>query len=317
MLATDSDHGLKSTVASWIKKLAMASLSLLLLRSLPATVAFSWESAPQVIYLWPSGAPTLQGADEKEIVMVPENPQPGERPRKIKNIHNPSIEVFLPSPDKATGAAILVAAGGGHRELNVGTEGIDIAEWLNQFGVAAFILKYRLEQTPGYRYTVAGEALQDTQRALRIVRLRAKEWRINPGRVGILGFSAGGALAALADIRFDRGNPNASDAIEQQSCRPDFVALVYAGWRPMDLTAPKDAAPAFLTSAGIDDKFHARQTVEFYNSLFSVGVPAELHIYGHGGHGGGIKPRDGIPFGTWHHRFQEWLADLGMLKRPS
>ena len=317
MLATNFGQELKNTVAPRVKKMAIASLSLLALASFAATNAFSWESTPQVIYLWPAGATTLQGAGEKEIVMVPENPQPGERPRKIKNIHNPSIEVFLPSAEKATGAAILVAAGGAHRELNVGTEGSDIAEWLYQFGVAAFILKYRLEQTPGYHYTVAGEALQDTQRALRIIRSRAKEWRINPGRVGILGFSAGGALAALADIRFDRGNPDASDRIEQQSCRPDFVALVYAGWRPMDLAAPKDAAPAFLTSAGIDDKFHARQTVEFYNALFSVGVPAELHIYGHGGHGGGIKPRDGIPFGTWHHRFQEWLADLGMLKKPS
>ncbi|MBO0799052.1 MAG: TIM barrel protein, partial [Blastocatellia bacterium] len=182
-------------------------------------------------------------------------------------------------------------------------------------GVAAFILKYRLAFTPNYKYTVEGEALQDTQRAVRIVRSRAREWNINPGRVGILGFSAGGALAALADIRFDRGNPGAADPIDRQSCRPDFVGLVYAGWSPMDITAPKDAAPAFLTCAGLDDAFHARETVDFYNSLFRAEVPAELHIYGHGGHGGGIKSRDGIPFGTWHHRFQEWLEDLGMLNQ--
>ncbi|MGH9799606.1 MAG: alpha/beta hydrolase, partial [Blastocatellia bacterium] len=111
------------------------------------------------------------------------------------------------------------------------------------------------------------------------------------------------------------GKPEATDPIERESCRPDFVGLVYAGWSPMDITAPADAAPAFLTSAGVDDAFHARQTVEFFNSLFKMKVPAELHIYGHGGHAGGIKPRDGIPFGTWHIRFQEWLADLGMLKR--
>jgi acetyl esterase/lipase len=172
-----------------------------------------------------------------------------------------------------------------------------------------------LAQTPNYHYTVEGEALQDTQRAIRIVRSRAKEWGVDPARVGILGFSAGGALAALADIRFDRGKPDAADPVDRQSCRPDFAGLVYPGWAPMDITAPKDAAPAFLTSAGSDDQSHARQSVEFYDSLFRTGIPAELHIYAHGGHGGGIRSRNGIPFGTWHIRFQEWLADLGVLKQ--
>ncbi len=272
------------------------------------------DAKPQVIFLWPAGSVTLQGAGEKEIT-APPNPQPGQRVNSIKNVHNPSIEVHLPPADKATGAAIIVAPGGGHQQLVWASEGTDIADWLNGLGVAAVILKYRLAQTPGYHYTVEGDALQDTQRAVRIVRAQAKEWGVNPARVGILGFSAGGALAALADIRFDRGKPGASDPIERESCRPDFVGLVYAGWAPMDITAPKDAAPAFLTSAGSDDTFHAKETVEFFNSLFNAGVLADLHIYAHGGHGGGIRSRNGIPFGTWHVRFQEWLADLGMLKK--
>jgi endo-1,4-beta-xylanase len=269
-----------------------------------------------VVYLWPAGAPTLQGANEKETT-TPPNAQPGQRINSIKNVHNPSIEVRLPPKELATGAAMIVAPGGGHSQLVWGSEGTDIADWLNSMGVAAFILKYRLAQTPNYKYTVEGEALQDTQRAVRIVRSRATEWGVDPARVGIIGFSAGGALAALADMRFDRGKPGASDPIETQSCRPDYVILVYAGWDPkMDLTTPKDAAPAFLTSAGLDDKFHAKETVDFFNALFNAGVQADLHIYAHGGHGGAIKARNGIPFGTWHLRCQEWLADLGVLKRP-
>jgi BD-FAE len=280
-----------------------------------ANAAIAAEAAPQVVYLWPSGSATLQGTNEREVT-TPPDVKPGERINSIRNVHNPLIEVHLPPTEKATGTAVIVAPGGGHRQLVWGSEGTDIAKFLNDLGVAAFILKYRLAFTPNYKYTVEGEALQDTQRAIRIVRARASEWGVKPDRIGILGFSAGGALAALADIRFDRGKSDAADPIDRESCRPDFAGLVYPGWGPMDITAPKDAAPAFLTSAGLDDASHARQTVDFYNSLFRVGVPVELHIYGHGGHGGGIKARDGIPFGTWHVRFQEWLGDLGMLTKP-
>ncbi len=292
----------------------LGALLTLALLPMKANAQTNEDATPQVVNLWPAGSPTLQGANEKEL-LSPADAQPGQRINSIRNVHTPSIEVHLAPADKATGTAIIVAPGGGHEQLVWGSEGTDIARWLNSIGVSAFILKYRLEKTPNYHYTVQGEALQDTQRALRIVRARAKEWNIKPDKIGILGFSAGGALAALADIRFDKGNPSAPDPIDQQSSRPDFVGLVYAGWAPMDITAPKDAAPAFLTSAGKDDAFHAKETVEFYDSLFRAGVPADLHIYSHGGHGGAINPRKGIPFGTWHIRFQEWMADLGLLTK--
>lgn len=302
--------------AGWSALAATLFGTVIGLMSLPLlTVRAAAQEAPhQVVTLWPAGSPTLKGLNEKELLSPPD-PKPGQRINSIRNVHNPSIEVHLAPADKATGTAILVAPGGGHSQLVWGSEGTDIAKWLNSIGVTAFVLKYRLAQTPNYHYTVEGDALQDTQQAMRIIRARAKEWGVKTDHVGILGFSAGGALAALADIRFDRGNASSADPILQQSCRPDFVGLVYAGWAPMDITAPKDAAPAFLTSAGKDDEFHARETVEFFSSLFKVGVPADLFIYGHGGHGGAISPRKGIPFGTWHLRFQDWLTDLGMLSK--
>ena len=285
----------------------------LMLLALALTPAVRADDPPKVLALYPPGSPTLQGAGEKEI-LTPPDPKPRQY-YNIKNVHNPEIWVYLPPKEKANGTMVIVAPGGGHRELGLPNEGIQIAEWLNERGVAAAVLKYRLAQTPGYKYTVEGEALQDTQRAIRMVRASAKDWGVDPKRIGILGFSAGGALAALVECRHDAGKPDATDPIEKESCRPDFVGLVYAGWSPTEFAIPSDAAPAFLTSAGLDDAFHARQTVEFYNLLFAAKVPSELHIYGHGGHGGAIGERKGIPFGTWQVRFQEWLADLGLLKK--
>src|SRR5262245_11120988 len=174
-----------------------------LLISLSAN-ALSAADTPQVIHLWPPSSPTLKGENEKEVTR-PENVKPGDRINSIVNVHNPSIEVYLPPAEKSVGTGVIVAPGGGHRQLVIGSEGTDIAKWLNDLGVAAFVLKYRLAFTPNYQYTVEGEALADTQRAIRIVRARAKEFGVRPDRIGLLGFSAGGALSALADIRFDRG----------------------------------------------------------------------------------------------------------------
>ncbi|QVL34561.1 alpha/beta hydrolase [Telmatocola sphagniphila] len=227
----------------------------------------------------------------------------------MENIHNPSIEVHLAPADKANGTAVIVIAGGGNKTCNVGNEGVDIADWLNSQGIHAFIERYRLRP-----YDSTKDALADTQQSIRMVRSRAKEWGVDPKRVGVMGFSAGGEQAAWVTLRFDAGNPQAADPVERESCRPDFSVLIYAGWLKMDMTkVPKNAPPTFLTSAGLDDAFHARQTVEFYDALFKANIPVELHIYGHGGHGGAISPRKGIPFGTWHLRFLDWAKDLELL----
>jgi endo-1,4-beta-xylanase len=231
----------------------------------------------------------------------------------ITNIHNPSIELQLPPADKANGTAVIVAAGGGNTTLWVGPEGADIGKWLNGLGVAAFNLRYRLKP-----YDSAVDALADSQRAIRTVRARAKEWGVDPKKIGIMGFSAGGEQAARAALTFDDGKPDATDPIDRVGSRPDFVVLVYAGWRQVDLSqVPKNAPPAFCVCAGLDDAFHAKETVDFYNAYFNAKIPAELHIYAHGGHGGGIGPRNGIPFGTWPNRFVDWAADIGMLPKTS
>ena len=264
----------------------------------------------KVVTLWPKGSPALRalpGYDKPEQFNMSKGKP--DRVQSVLNIHNPSIEVHLAPPNKAKGIAIIVAAGGGNQTCNVGPEGTDIAEWLNGLGIHAFIERYRLRP-----YGSATDALADTQRSFRVVRAHAKEWGVDPHRVGIMGFSAGGEQAAWVTLKFDEGNPQAADSVERRSCRPDFSVLVYAGWRRMDLSnVPKNAPATFLTSAGIDDAFHARQTVEFYDALFEAHIPVELHIYAHGGHGGGISPRKGIPFGTWHVRFIEWVKDLGLM----
>lgn len=265
----------------------------------------------KVVTLWPKGSPALRampGSDQPEQFNTPKDHP--ERVQSVANIHNPSIELHLAPKDKANGMAVIVAAGGGNKTCNVGNEGIDIAEWLNGLGVHAFVLRYRLKP-----YDSAVDALADTQRSFRLIRAHAKEWGVDPKRIGIMGFSAGGEQAAWVTLKFDEGDPKAADPIDRESCRPDFAVLVYAGWARMDLTSvPKNTPPTFLTSAGVDDAFHARQTVEFYDALFKANIPVELHIYGHGGHGGGIGQRKGIPFGTWQLRFVEWAKDLGLME---
>lgn len=273
----------------------------------PAVAPLPLVAGAKVITLWPAGHPTLKNVDQKEVFKTS-----GDRIQSVTNVNNPSIELHLAPAEKASGMAVIVAPGGGNTQLVVGTEGTEISNWLNDLGVSAFILRYRLRP-----YSSATDALADTQRAIRLVRANAEQWKVDPKRIGIMGFSAGGEQVARAVLKFDKGNAGATDEIEKHSSRPDFAVLIYPGWRPMELgPVPSDAPPTFLTSAGQDDASHARQTVQFYNALFDAKIPVELHIYGHGGHGNGIKPRGGIPFGTFPQRFVEWATDLGLMKKP-
>jgi endo-1,4-beta-xylanase len=188
-------------------------------------------------------------------------------------------------------------------------------------GVSCFVHRYRLKP-----YGSGTDALLDTQRAVRVVRAHAKEWNIDPNKIGHMGFSAGGEQTARLALTFDDGKSDAADAIDRVSSRPDWICLVYPGWAPgtVDLTSiPKNPPPTFLVCAGTGDVFHAKQTVEFYNAFFEVGrtlkpkpLNIEMHIYGTGGHGGSITPRKGIPFGTWQQRFLDWAIDLQLMPAP-
>ena len=281
------------------------SLLAWLLLLLPVTVLGA--DRPKEILLWPNGAPGSEGKTEADAVRVTAD---GEH--VVSKVHRPSLTPYLPARDKATGAAVIVVPGGGHRELWVDHEGHNLAAWLSARGVAAFVLKYRLAREAGSTYKVDEHALADMQRAIRLVRGRAREWAIAPGRVGVIGFSAGGELAALSGMRFDAGAEGAADAVERESSRPDFQALIYPGGSAR-VAVTKDSPPAFLACGYKDRPDISRGLAEVYLKFKEAGVPAELHIYSDAGHGFGVRDRNRGAAADWPTRFYEWLTDMGFL----
>lgn len=273
-------------------------------------IALFAADEPKEILLWPNGAPGSEGRTEKEAVEKSAN---GER--KVWSIHHPSITPYLPAGGRAIGAAVIIAPGGAHRFLCVDHEGYNVAQWLSERGIAAFVLKNRLAKETNSTYKIDVEALADTQRAVRLVRSRAKEWSINPQSVGVMGFSAGGELAALVSVRFDGGKEGASDLVERQSCKPDFQALIYPG-RSRDIQPTKDSPPVFLACGYKDRQDIAEGLADVYLRFKKIGVPAELHIYSEAGHGFGVRSNTKGAVGGWLVRFEEWLGDRGFLKQP-
>ena len=266
------------------------------------------------IPLWANGAPGSEGKTAREVIEPP-NAEHGYL--KVTGIHDPSVTVYLPSAETATGAAMVIAPGGAHRFLNFDREGTNVAGYLNSIGVAGFVLKYRLAREPGSTYTVEGDALVDAQRAVRLIRSRADEWRIDPHRVGIMGFSAGGEVAALAATRFDAGKPDAADAVGRMSSRPDFDALIYPGIRANTYTIPKDMPPTFLLCAD-NDKGPSNAIAALYPMLKAAGIQTEVHVYATGGHGFGINPetKSQSPVAkTWQLRLGDWLRDIGVVRK--
>jgi acetyl esterase/lipase len=276
------------------------------------TLLLAAPAAAQIraeIPLWAGVAPGSEGKIGDEAV---ETSASGER--RITNVHRPSLTPYLPSRETATGVAVLVIPGGGHRQLVITHEGDNPAEWLRARGIAAFVLKHRLAREPNSTYRIDVEAFADARRAMRLIRSRAKEWGIDPAKVGAMGFSAGGELVAMIATKEVAGNPTAADLVEREPARPDFQALIYPG-RSGDIVPDAKSSPAFLAAAYDDRQDISEGLADVYLRFKRAGVPAELHIYGSGGHGFGVRATNTRPVGQWLTRFAEWLRDRKILER--
>ncbi|HZZ29236.1 MAG TPA: alpha/beta hydrolase [Pirellulales bacterium] len=273
------------------------------------------EEALQEIPLWPGGVPGFE--DRKDMPDVKTDKGHGDY--TITNVNNPSLTVFLPPKEKATGAAVVIAPGGGHRELWMVHEGLNEAKWLSDHGVACFVLKYRLAREKGSPYKLPDAPTQDGQRAMRLVRSRAEEWGIDPHRVGIMGCSAGGELAALVCDADGKGKDEADDPVERQSARPDFQALIYSGplgIRNQTITKEMNLPPTFIAVGDEDGNHFQTMLANHYLSLKNAGVSAELHIYAKTEHGFGLRDSNaGKPSNDFIQQFYEFLKTEGFLKK--
>lgn len=268
--------------------------------------------------LWPNGAPdNPPGAGpEADMTTAKDNLIAGKPLIRLGNVSNPTLTLYTPRNN--SGAAVVVFPGGAYRILAIDLEGTEVCEWLNSAGVTCALVKYRVPNSGPYPKSAA--ALQDAQRAVGMVRSHAKDWHIDPHRVGVLGFSAGAHLAAALSTHFDRRLYPAIDAGDNLSCRPDFAVIVYPGYLALadrdfapnpDIPVTSETPPSFIVQAE-DDPVHVENAVVYFGALKKAKVPAELHIYANGGHGYGLR-RTALPVTTWPQSVEVWLRTLHML----
>jgi acetyl esterase/lipase len=270
---------------------------------------------PIVLDVWPGKPPGDAGPAAPEQYL-PQRPDE-RKVARLTNVSKPTVAVYLPPKEKRNGAAVVICPGGAYRILAMDLEGEEVAAWLNSLGVVGVVLKYRVPQ-PEKQVPRNRTALQDAQRALSLVRGRAAEWGVDPQRIGVLGFSAGGHLAATASLGFDQRTYEPVDDVDKVSCRPDFAVLVYPGYLAEKgqlapgLVVPDQAPPMFFAHAA-DDPVTCESSVLLFLALRRAKVPAELHVYASGGHGFGLRPSE-QPCSAWPKRCEEWLAARGLLK---
>ena len=283
---------------------------------------------PQLVDLWPGKVPGDVGINGKETSRIHQSPLVG--PTKlITNVTKPTLTIYQPARDKNTGTAMLICPGGGYWDLYWELEGEEVAAWLNSLGMTGIILKYRCPRRPG---DIRGEPALgpqlDAQRAVSLVRSRAAEWGIDPKRIGMVGFSAGGHLALATATGFAKRTYEPIDAIDEVSCRPDFAVLCYSGYlkakdkdeiRP-DLRIPANTPPIFLAHASDDKESYGGSSAEnsaiAYLALKRAGIPAELHIFATGDHDFGVRQNEKLP-SSWTNLCVKWLRSQGLLKPSS
>ena len=283
---------------------------------------------PLVVDLWPGKTPGDIGINGQETSRIHQSPLVGPT-RLVTNVSKPTITVYRPSGDKNTGTAMVICPGGGYWDLYWELEGEEVAAWLNTQGMTGIILKYRCPRRPGEASAEPPPGpLQDAQRAISLVRSRAVEWRINPNRIGIVGFSAGGHLSLATATGFTRRRYEPIDAVDTVSCRPDFAVACYPGYlkardkdqlRPA-ICVPAGTPPIFMAHASDDNESYggslSENSVLMYLALKRAGVPTELHVYATGDHDFGVRQNDKLP-SSWTQLCINWLRNQNMLLKPS
>lgn len=281
--------------------------------------AWAPASGHVTLPLWPGaapGAPTnlppeVDTTTEKDALIA------GRPLIRLGNVAVPTLTVYSPR-DNPSGAAVVVFPGGGYQILAIDLEGTEVCDWLNSIQVTCILMKYRVPDTGPYPKSDA--ALQDAQRAMGLVREHAAEWKIDPHRVGVLGFSAGGHLSAAISTHYEKRLYDAMDAADKQSCKPDFAVVVYPGYLALEeqnmapnpeIHPTADTPPTFIVQAE-DDPVHVENAVTYFMELKNAKVPAELHIYAEGGHGYGLR-RTALPVTAWPQLVGTWLHTLHVL----
>ena len=296
--------------------LAFASMPSLLHAQQPA-----WSPAPGLkeMPLWPNGAPgaTPNPLAEADMTKPTDNLIAGKPVVRLGNVSMPTMTLY-PAKGKPNGAAVVVFPGGGYSILAIDLEGTEVCDWLNSTGVACLLVKYRVPDSGPYPKSSA--ALQDAQRAVGMAREHAAEWNIDPSKIGVLGFSAGGHLAAAISTHFDKRVYEPVDAADKLSCRPDFAVLIYPGYLAMEhenfapnpnIEVTNKTPPTFLLQAE-NDTVHVENAIVYFMELKKAEVPAELHVYADGGHGYGLRPTS-LPVTKWPQLVAIWLGTIGVV----
>jgi len=289
------------------------------------TSAWQPSAGHSQVPIWPGGAPDAQPAAGPETVRTVNQLVAGKPWLEVEKVAQPTMTVYAPQ-GKNTGAAVVVFPGGGYQILAIDLEGTEVCDWLTARGITCVLLKYRV---PGeHRLPKSGAypnspiALEDAQRAIGLVRFHAAEWRIDPHKIGVLGFSAGGHLVAAVSTNFKRRLYRARDAADQESCRPDFALALYPGHLREHTTkdfelnpyvpVSRDTPPTFLLQAEDDPVDDVKNSLVYFAALKTAGVPVEMHIYPHGGHAFGLrKTKESIT--AWPELAESWLKSIGMI----